>query len=100
MEVDTGAGVSLAPEVMLLAAKLEQTDTILKSYTGQRIPVKGSISINVDYGQTNYKNLKLLVVQGSGLSLMGHDWLRVVRLDWRTIGRVATSADGVDKGLQ
>ena len=45
MEVDTGAGVSLAPESMLTSilptVELWKTDTVLKSYMGQKIPVKG-----------------------------------------------------------
>ena len=38
------------------------------------------------------KNFKLLVVAGSGPCLLGRDWLKIVRLDWRKIGKVnATS---------
>ena len=46
--------------------------------------------MNVEYGQQQYTNLPLLVVAGSGPCLMGRDWLRVVRLDWRSIGKVST----------
>ncbi len=78
MEVDTGAGVSLAPESMvaslLPSTQLQKTNTVLRSYTGQPIPVKGTISVTVGYGQHRYENLKLLVVEGSGPSLMGRDY--------------------------
>ena len=95
MEVDTGAAVSLAPESAVAAwlpsAELKHSSVILKTYTGEQIPVKGELSVTVRYGQQNHSNLKLLVVQGSGPSLMGRDWLRVVRLDWRNVARVTSS---------
>ncbi len=95
MEVYTGAGVTLAPESMisplLSSTLLKKSHTVLKSYTGQEIPVKGSLSVSVDYGGQHYKDLKLLVVEGSGPSLMGRDWLRVVKLNWKMIGKIASS---------
>ena len=59
------------------------------TYTGQPISLKGSILVDVNYGQQHRKNLMLLVVKVSGTSLMGHDWLKVVKLNWRTIGKVS-----------
>jgi len=95
MEVDTGAGVSIASESevasLLTDAQLLPSSTVLKTYTGQSIPVKGRIVVNVDYGSKHYENLELLVVQGEGLSLMGQDWLKVIKLDWRVIGQVSVS---------
>ena len=96
MEVDTGAVVSLAPESaivsLLSSAELQPTNILLKTYTGEQIPVKGTVLMDVKYGQQHYKKLKLLVVSGSGPCLMGRDWLRVVRLDWRKIGRVSATS--------
>ena len=100
MEVDTGAGVSIASESVLASllpsVKLQKSSVVLRTYTGEQIPVKGSICVDVVYGQQHHKNLKLLVVQGSGPSLMGRDWLKVVKLDWRTIGRVALSESSLE----
>ena len=85
MEVDTGAAVSLAPESavasLLSTFSLQPTNVVLKTYTGEQIPVKGTLSVNVKYGQQHQKNLKLLVVAGSGPCLMGYNWLKFVRLD-------------------
>ena len=96
MEVDTGAAVSLAPESavtsLLPSAIIQPSNVVLKTYTGEQIPVKGSMKVDVSYGEQYHRNLKLLVVQGSGPSLMGRDWLRVVTLDWRKVGKVSTSA--------
>ena len=99
MEVDTGAAVSLAPESavasLLTHSTLQPTGVILKTYTGEQIPVKGTMTVDVKYGQQHHKNLKLLVVSGSGPCLMGRDWLRVVRLDWRKIGKVSATTASV-----
>ena len=99
MEVDTGAAVSLAPESavasLLTHSTLQPTGVILKTYTGEQIPVKGTMTVDVKYGQQHHKSLKLLVVSGSGPCLMGRDWLRVVRLDWRKIGKVSPTTASV-----
>ena len=100
MEVDTGAAVSLAPESaiasLLSSTTLQPTSIILKTYTGEQIPVKGTLSVDVKYGQQHHKNLKLLVVSGSGPCLMGRDWLKVVRLDWRKIGKVSATSASIE----
>lgn len=93
MEVDTGAAVSLAPEsaveALLPSVQLQPSNVTLKTYTGETIPVKGTLSVDVNYGQQVYHGLKLLIVQGAGPSLLGRDWLRVVKLDWRNIAKVS-----------
>ena len=85
MEVDTGAAVSLAPESavasLLPSAVIQPSNIVLKTYTGEQIPVKRSMKVDVSYGEQCHRNLKLFVVQGSGSGLMGRDWLRVVTLD-------------------
>ena len=95
MEVDTGAAMSLAPESVLADllpfTELQKTTSVLRTYTGEQIPVKGTISVDVQYGGQQHRKLKLLVVHGSGPCLMGRDWLRVVKLDWKTVGRVSVS---------
>ena len=57
--------------------------------------MKGTMTVDIKYGQQHHKNLKFLVVFGSGPCLMGPDWLRVVRLDWRKIGKVSATAASV-----
>ena len=95
MEVDTGAGVSIAPESVLSSLQpsvsLQPSNVVLKTYTGQCIPVKGVASVDVTYNQKHFQNLNLLIVEGSGPSLLGRDWLRVIRLDWKRIGRVSAA---------
>lgn len=79
MEVDTGAAASLAHESvlasLLLSVELQKPilSSGLRTYTGEQIPVKGTISVDIEYGQQRHRNLLS--------SLMGRDWLKVVKLD-------------------
>ena len=88
MELDTGAAVTLIstkthqqlfPDVPLI-----NTSTVLTTYTGEKIPVAGAREVKVRYGGKSY-SLKLHVVEGGGPSLLGRDWLSMMRLDWASI---------------
>ena len=89
MEVDTGASVSvismntykkLFPNTSLNASTLR-----LKTYTGEPMPEAGEIGVEVQYG-SQMCTLSLTVVECSGPSLFGRDWLRHLTLDWKTTG--------------
>ena len=96
MKVDTGAAVSLAPESavssLLSPSALQSTDVVLKTYTGESIPVLGFLPVTVSYGRQTCTNLKLFMVRGMGPCLMGQDWLREIRLDWRTVAKVTATS--------
>ena len=53
----------------------------------QPIKVLGNLSAEVS-DNTQVHTLPLLVVEGSGPSLLGWDWLAHLRLDWKSIHRV------------
>lgn len=87
MEVDTGASASIISEVTYRklwpkerTPKLQTSSVRLRTYTGEWLKVLGSITVTVEYRGQREK-LKLLVVSGSGPSLMGRDWLLKIRLD-------------------
>ncbi|XP_058858757.1 uncharacterized protein K02A2.6-like [Acipenser ruthenus] len=88
MEIDTGASVSIISESTYnrnwpLDNKPELTtsDVVLRTYTGEQVPILGSISVLVKYqGQEIY--LRLTVVKGEGPSLLGRDWLKQLKLNW------------------
>ena len=46
-----------------------------------------SLSVEVSY-DTQVHTLPLLIVEGSGPSLVGWDWLAHLRLDWKSIHQV------------
>ena len=94
MEVDTGAALSVISEATKQAVfpseTLRPSDLVLKTYTNERMEVKGTLNMRVQYGDQKEK-LVLVVVAGDGPSLMGRNWLKYLRLDWRNIFTVRTA---------
>ena len=97
MEVDTGAALSIISDDTYRsvwasddAPLLKPCTACLKTYTGDIIPVKGALDVQVTHRDTS-KQLSLIVVEGSGPSLMGRDWLRHIRLDWSNLHSVRSS---------
>ncbi|KAL5468747.1 hypothetical protein EMCRGX_G029860 [Ephydatia muelleri] len=85
MQVDTGAVASIISESTYKCAwsdrrrpALEESDVLLRTYTGERINVLGKAQVNVQYGSQHH-SLTLLVVAGEGPSLMGRDWLSKIK---------------------
>ena len=83
-KVDTGASISIINEEMYAKyfrkVPLQDTTMKLSSYTGD-IRVIGNCDVSVEYkGQT--ADVPLTVVQGNGPALLGHNWMRYIRLDW------------------
>ena len=58
--------------------------------------MKGSVLVNVKYKQQLFRNMELLIVEGLGPSLMGRDWLKVIKLDWKSIGQIESSEDATE----
>ena len=88
MEVDTGATLSIISMTTYKqlwsrqqAPRLRASNATLKTYTGERIDVEGTISVNVAYEKQKAR-LNLLVVTGEGPSLLGRDWLQHLKLNW------------------
>ena len=99
MELDTGASASIISEETYRtlwkneqAPPLRKTDTKLRTYTGEALHLKGVITVDVQYnGQS--EPLELIVVAGSGPSLLGRDWLHKLKLDWKGIYKVQATSD-------
>lgn len=88
MELDTGASFMLISESMYrklwpvqLTPQLQETSVKLTTYTGEAVPILGAIEVTVAHNGQE-KSLQLLVVHGDGPSLLGRDWLEVLRIDW------------------
>lgn len=84
MELDTGAGVSVIPEKIFKEkfpnVEMKPSDTVLKTYTGQRIKPVGLAEVSVRY-QNQSKNLKLYIVKKVRVTLFGRDWLKHITLN-------------------
>lgn len=77
MEIDTGATSSLIAESTfkdLWPVRKLESKVRLSSYTGEQIPVLGSTRVKVEYKKMS-QTLTLIVVAGSGPSLLGRDWV-------------------------
>ena len=87
MEVDTGATVSVMTNNTYLATwrgeqapQIKPSSAKLCTYTGHALKVVGMVEVDVEYRDKQAK-LNLVIVDGKGPSLLGQDWLRVIRLD-------------------
>ena len=98
MEVDTGASVSLISrdtytklwQTSHAQRPLQSSIRKLRTYTGEELDVQGTLAVDVTYG-SQQQTLPLLVVAGSGPSLLGRDWLQKIRLDWRALNHLQTA---------
>ena len=99
MELDTGAAYSVISEATYHATfsemKLRPSEILLKSYMAERIPVLGQLNAHVDY-EDQRARLVLLVVAVDGPSLLGRNWLRYVKLDWKQINAVSKKTELAD----
>ena len=89
MEVDTGATLSLMSETTYrklwkVLPKLKPTSARLSTYSGQRLVVPGTLSVEVKY-EAQQVVPSILVVQRSGPTLLGRDWLNHIRLNWKEL---------------
>lgn len=68
MDLDTGAAVSVLPERMFNTKfpklKIQPSDIVLKTYTGERLKPVGVGKVSVKY-QNQCKNLKLYDVKNT-----------------------------------
>ena len=84
--------ISLISESVLHALlpqlKLQKSAVTLRTYIGEVVPVKGFVVVDVSYASKTYSYLKLVVVCGDRVCLIGHDWLSRIRLNWRKVGKI------------
>ena len=97
MEVDTGATISVISKATYDRAWREEPPPLapstarLRTYTGEEIPVKGEIEVDVCH-RDQQKRLTLIVTEGNGPSLLGRNWLTELRLNWKTTYQVRNSS--------
>ncbi|XP_061735502.1 uncharacterized protein K02A2.6-like [Nerophis ophidion] len=89
MLLDTGSAVSVVSDSFYQANHTQFPlkpvfKLKLKSYSGQRIAVRGYIMLPVQY-EDQQVTLPLVIVQGSRPALIGRNWLKKLRLNWKHI---------------
>ncbi|XP_053372930.1 uncharacterized protein K02A2.6-like [Mercenaria mercenaria] len=94
-ELDTGSSRTLINEqtyrAQLGGNNLRPTNIKLKSYSGQSIDTLGEITVS-----SEGKLLTAVVVKGNRPNLLGRDWLKQIKLDWKTIFASVNKVDSSD----
>ena len=81
MEIDTRASVSIVSKTTWKSvwnkgeAPLKDTKKTLKTDTGEQVPVHEKLKVWVDTPNGHRLSLPLVVVVGSGLSVLGRNWI-------------------------
>ena len=70
---------------------LKATPVKLSTYTGEHLPILGTVDVTVEYNSQKAE-LAIIVVKGSGPNLLGRDWLSIIGLDWSKINSVSSTA--------
>ena len=103
MEIDTGAALSLISEATHSqlwpkgrAPMLEKSPIRLRNYTGEELKLVGKAVVKVCV-ENQEEVLDVLVVEGSGLSLLGRDWLLKIQLNWKEIHKVHTKQASLEE---
>ena len=102
MQVDTGATVSIISEVLYNKVfknhPLDPTTMSLKTYSGDKLALRGQFEVPVQYEGQRAK-LPLVVVSGEKPALLGRNWLKAIKLDWGSIFSVRNEKQ-IDEILQ
>lgn len=104
-EIDTGCSVSVMNETKFQEMwkenkrpQIKETKLSLRSYTGEKIQLVGVADVKVTYAQ-QVKTLPLVVVKGTGPSLLRRGWLENLKLKWDEIRHVRTETQGLQQVL-
>ena len=111
MEVDAGAAATIISEETFkkisqgnsAQKKLEMkpTQVKLRTYTGESVNNKIMETVDVDvFYEGQEKKLLTLFVEGSGPNLLGRDWLKDVKLDWRTLFKMEADGNRAESKLK
>ena len=87
-EVDTGASLTVIGHEQFKrqfkGEKLESTNVLLKTYTGEKIRPVGRYDVSV-MSQGRSMKLPLVVTPGDSPNLLGRNWLTRIRIDWNQV---------------
>lgn len=96
MELDTGAAATVMSNTtfrkLFPNMKTHRSPLILNTYSGHVLRVLGEVTVDVVYRDQPVKSLSLIIVDGDGPTLLGRDWLKFIKLDWKTISAVSREA--------
>ena len=85
-EIDTGSGITLISEreycTHFQNLPLTGTKIKVRTYANEPLKVLGKLIIDASYENKIYDRLPLYVIKGSGVNLLGRNWMILMRLNW------------------
>ncbi len=63
---------------------LQETKLKLRTYTGEPVLVLGKVDVTVEHNWQK-KTVPLYIIPGNHPALLGHSWLRKLRLNWQKV---------------
>ena len=91
-EIDTGSGVSIISEETYYK-HFSRINSRIRTYTNEQVNVLGKILVDVKIKNKFYKQSRQLVLKGSGVNLLGRDWLLYMDVDWSAIYNASKTSD-------
>ncbi|XP_061584204.1 LOW QUALITY PROTEIN: uncharacterized protein K02A2.6-like [Cololabis saira] len=102
-EVDTGCSVTIVSQKqyvklrnLAIMPKLDTCPIKLKTYTGERLQVKGMARVTVTH-QNVSRELPVIVVAGSGPNLLGRSWLQALAMEVHSLHQVESAPNNPPK---
>ena len=84
-EIDTGSGITLISEreycMHFQNVSLTGTKIKARTYANEPLNVLGKLIINVSYENKIYSRLPSYIIKGSGVNLLGRNWIALMRLN-------------------
>lgn len=77
---------------------LLQCKISLKTYCGHVVPVLGAAKVKVEH-EDSAKMLAVVVVKGSGTSLLGRWWMKALKRGWQTLHKIENRQDALQEVL-
>lgn len=90
MQRDTRSRASLVScdvhKKFLMHLPLRPSDTVFKGYTGQRVPMRGMTEV---FNAMTKLLSCLYVTHNNFPAIMGHEWLKKIRLHWQEVRKLS-----------
>ena len=64
---------------------LTGTKIKVRTYANEPLKVLGKLIIDFSYENKIYNRLPLCVIKGSGVNLLGHNWMALMLLNWENV---------------
>ena len=78
---------------------MEECKLTVKLYTGEEIPVMGQLYVDVRYQKNEFVNLRMVILKGHGVNILGREWLNKIKLNLNNVMTCSSVINEVNKLL-